>query len=313
MFPKNCAEDEHGESYLGNEGQGILGSAVFSGGELTIGPDNSIRENTSHGIDILWGQMDSTIEIHHNFLNDNDPVACGCGIKLGSGGVYGAIVSDNIITNHHEGIHLDENSQKNTVQYNEIKDNDHGVWVEGDDNEIWGNDILNNKMLNSGIHFTSSATGNKSYCNNIVGNSFCGVCNENPDEEADATYNWWGCSGGPGAAGCDTVSGRVAYAPWLTAPGPDGDLDLLTCRGELERGTDPNNPDTDGGGVKDGVEVARGTDPLNPADDAPPSPIGVGGEAYPVNKLAILAPWIALAVAIIAGATIVARRRRTQG
>lgn len=42
-------------------------------------------------------------------------------------------------------------------------------------------------------------------------------------------------------------------------------------------------------------------------------PRGVGGEAYPVNKLAILTPWIALAAAIIAGATIVMRRRGAEG
>ncbi|MCD6567706.1 MAG: PKD domain-containing protein [Dehalococcoidia bacterium] len=39
---------------------------------------------------------------------------------------------------------------------------------------------------------------------------------------------------------------------------------------------------------------------------------GVGGTAYPPNKPAILAPWIALGVAIIAGATIFARRRRAE-
>ena len=39
-------------------------------------------------------------------------------------------------------------------------------------------------------------------------------------------------------------------------------------------------------------------------------PPAVGGEAFPPNKLAILAPSIALAIAIIAGATILIRRRR---
>ncbi len=308
-------EDEHGESYLGNEGQGILVISVFSGAELTIGPDNSIKENTGHGIDIFWGQADSSIEIHHNFLNDNDPLECGCGIKLGSGGVYGALVSDNIVTKHHEGIHLDENSEKNIVQYNEISGNDHGVWVEGNDNEIWANDIVNNEMLDSGIHLTSTASGTIAHCNYIMGNGLCGVCNENPTEEADATYNWWGCSGGPGAAGCDPVCGKVAYAPWLTAPGPDGDDDGLTCREELGHGTDPNNPDTDGDGFSDGTEVAHVTDPLNPASHPPiPGPgVAVGGEAHPINRIAVLAPWIALATAIIAGATITWRRRRTQG
>lgn len=38
----------------------------------------------------------------------------------------------------------------------------------------------------------------------------------------------------------------------------------------------------------------------------------VGGTAYPINKLAILVPWIALAAAITAGATIFVRRRRAQ-
>ena len=47
---------------------------------------------------------------------------------------------------------------------------------------------------------------------------------------------------------------------------PVGDgLDNL---GEQTAGTDPNNPDSDGGGCTDGEEVLiDGTDPLNPADD----------------------------------------------
>ena len=40
--------------------------------------------------------------------------------------------------------------------------------------------------------------------------------------------------------------------------------------------------------------------------------VGVGGEAYPVNKLAILAPWVAFGAAILAGASVLLRRRRTQ-
>jgi hypothetical protein len=43
-----------------------------------------------------------------------------------------------------------------------------------------------------------------------------------------------------------------------------------------------------------------------------PPPTGVGGTAYPPNKLLVLVPWIALGLAIIAGATIFMRRRRAQ-
>jgi hypothetical protein len=38
----------------------------------------------------------------------------------------------------------------------------------------------------------------------------------------------------------------------------------------------------------------------------------VGGTAYPINKLIILLPWMALAAAVIAGIVILARRRRAQ-
>ncbi len=49
----------------------------------------------------------------------------------------------------------------------------------------------------------------------------------------------------------------------------DTDGDSLTDDDETGiYGTDPNNPDTDGGGARDGTEVAAGTDPLDPADDA---------------------------------------------
>jgi len=52
----------------------------------------------------------------------------------------------------------------------------------------------------------------------------------------------------------------------------------------------------------------------NPSDECPPiAPrVPVGGEAYPESKASVLAPWIAIGVAIIAGATIFVRRRGAQ-
>jgi len=47
-----------------------------------------------------------------------------------------------------------------------------------------------------------------------------------------------------------------------------------------------------------------------PSEEEPP--VEVGGEVYPMDKLAILAPWIALAAVIIAGAIVVMRQRITQ-
>jgi len=43
-----------------------------------------------------------------------------------------------------------------------------------------------------------------------------------------------------------------------------------------------------------------------------PPPVEVGGEVYPLNKVSVLAPWIALSAAIIAGAIIAIKRRRAR-
>jgi len=59
--------------------------------------------------------------------------------------------------------------------------------------------------------------------------------------------------------------------------------------------------------VTDSAEVSdTDRDPVTISVAAP----GVGGTPYPPDKLAILAPWIALGLAIIAGAVIIFRRRR---
>jgi hypothetical protein len=46
----------------------------------------------------------------------------------------------------------------------------------------------------------------------------------------------------------------------------DFDNDGLTNKQEVELGTDINNPDTDGDGILDGIEVEHGQNPLDPAD-----------------------------------------------
>jgi parallel beta-helix repeat protein len=268
-------KDDQGGTYLGNRGDGVYIDRVYPGAVLTIGPDNSIKENTDDGIEIFNAQPAgaATVTVHHNTIDDNG----SDGIELGTPlEVDGATISHNTITNHDKGIHMTGPSDQNIISDNEIRDNDHGIWVEGDDNQILRNDILNNKGLGSGIHLTSTAEGNIINCNNIEGNLPYGVHNENVEEVVDATNNWWGDKSGPSGAGPgsgDAVSENVTYAPWLPT-------EFQYC------------------------PECGGTPPIGPP---------VGGEAYPVNKLGILAPWIALIVASIAGATITWRRRSAQG
>ena len=251
--------DRYGTSYPGNNGAGIVVVDVLLGAELTIGPDNSIKDNLGDGIEIQWGELDSSIKIHRNTIDNNDwngvQLGTPCGLdgvivhdivgNNGSNGVErllmcsevdGATITHNTISNNNLGIYLAGPSDQNIVSDNEIRDNIDGIVVEGNENQILRNDILNNYgNEESGIHLVSydgyPVYGNIIRCNNIVGNLPYGVSyehgmtvveplgdglyNQDGGQAIDATGNWWGCIEGPGAAGCDLVSGNVLYDPWL--------------------------------------------------------------------------------------------------
>jgi hypothetical protein len=55
------------------------------------------------------------------------------------------------------------------------------------------------------------------HLNNFEGKEV-GVANLNAGGTVNATENWWGCAGGPGAKGCSTITGgaTVVSTPWLT-------------------------------------------------------------------------------------------------
>ncbi|NNG26026.1 MAG: OmpA family protein [Ignavibacteriaceae bacterium] len=83
-------------------------------------------------------------------------------------------------------------------------------------------------------------------------NGYTNIDDPSTDQNYDGYYN--------AAIGLTFVSG---YG------GSDNDKDGLIKRVELEIGTDPDNPDTDGDGLKDGEEVnTYKTDPLNGDSDA---------------------------------------------
>lgn len=49
--------------------------------------------------------------------------------------------------------------------------------------------------------------------NRLVGNAGGGIKNDLDGVTVEAPDNWWGCNGGPGTAGCDSVSGNVDASP----------------------------------------------------------------------------------------------------
>lgn len=76
----------------------------------------------------------------------------------------------------------------------------------------------------------------------------------------DARQNWWGCNGGPGTAGCGTVSGPVTFDPWLVleavAPRSATLGSSVAVRARLTRNSDGFDQASTGRTIPDGAPVA---------------------------------------------------------
>jgi hypothetical protein len=115
--------------------------------------------------------------------------------------------------------------------------------------------------------------------NRIVGNSD-GAVATSAAVTTTAENNWWGCNGGPGAVGCDPVSGLVDADPWLVlALGANPGSVLATESSALTATLTGNSDgaDTSGlGTVPDGIPVAFGA---SPGTVAPPGSMTASGLA----------------------------------
>jgi hypothetical protein len=78
----------------------------------------------------------------------------------------------------------------------------------------------------------------------------------------------------------DATAGSMPYTVTASTLYEDADADGLDADQEIQFGTSDNNPDTDGDGLSDYVEVmVLGTDPLNPDSDGDGYPDGVEVES----------------------------------
>lgn len=69
-----------------------------------------------------------------------------------------------------------------------------------------------------------------------------------------------------------TNTTNTTNVPTVNDPTGDPDGDALTNQEEARYGTDPNNPDSDGDGFKDGAEVEKGFNPLGAGKLQNPQP-----------------------------------------
>lgn len=218
--------DDHERSYGGNAGSGVYINEVNDPAVVTIA-DNTISENTGDGIDIdrIYDKH-TTVSIQDNTITKNED-----GIDIHQANRYALVaIVQNTISYQEHGIRLGSSADGIDIVCNIITENEHGIWVKGDWNNITRNEITNNVGASgvTGIHLTSSAENNQIHNNNITGNSAqisAGVYSYGVYKEGgtpvDATNNYWGAADGPSGSGPgsgDSVNDLVTYDPFLTEP-----------------------------------------------------------------------------------------------
>jgi len=198
--------------------------------------------------------------------------------------------------NYYDGIYLDESSSSssnNTLTNNTANSNDSdGICLdESSSNTITNNNANSNDWY--GIYLMWFSSHNTIYLNNFVNNVFnavslSGTTNTwNSTEEITYTYK-----------GSNHTGHLGNY--WDDYTGSDIDGDGI--------GETPYTIDSDA----DSYPLVEPFENYEPP--APPPPPPVGGTIYPMNKLTILAPWIALAVLLAGSLTwLTLRRRRAHG
>ena len=196
----------------------------------------------THAYGVWHNTVSSNLSRHNGFGGPGG----GAGVGVFAAGpwqvaIYNTVINNRLIDNSHPGVSVhthafltfpghppNPNANDNAIIGNYISGNgpddsvgttaSTGIGVLGA-TPITGLVISGNVIEDESIDVAfKSASAMQLHLNNLSGNGI-GVQNLNAAGTVDATENWWGCSGGPAANGCSTVSGpNVTWIPWLTTP-----------------------------------------------------------------------------------------------
>ena len=219
---------------------------------LIIG--NEVRDNVldcgitmaSHGPYLLapgsdhYGVVHNTIASNRSIGNGTQGGGAGVGLfsdGSGPGLMSGNVVINNVIKNSGiPGVAMHSHAPGDTFADNVIAGNQFsGNGADSGDtatpgptginvNSGFGGSLISGMVIAQNTFdkeaydlFINTPAQVDAHLNSFTGHNTVGVDNSSGNA-VNATENWWGCFGGPGAGGCSTVQGPVLFNPWLLSP-----------------------------------------------------------------------------------------------
>lgn len=271
--------------------------------------DNTITGNAAFGI---YNLQSSSPIITNNVIT-----------SFSNRGIFNSINSspmiiNNIISGNGYGI-SNYSSSSPTITNNPITRN----FVNGIDNDydcsptITNNTITRNfeNGIDNGVNSSPTITNNI-----ITSNSIMGIYADTSSSPTIDYNDVW--TNATNYSGCIAGANDISEDPLFVNPGAD-DFHLQVVSPCIDTGSNiaPSIPSIDFEGdprILDGngdslAKVDMGADEFVPQPGPGPSPgPEVGGAVYPANKIAVLLPWIGLALAFVIGTAVLLGSRRAQ-
>jgi len=297
------SNDWNGISLSSSSNNDLINNTVNWNGwgvQLSSSNYNLLRNNIAEWSDYFGIHLGSS---SNNDLINNTASNNYWGIELDQHSSSNNLINNTVNSNNDYGIHLGSSSGNNYLSNNAVNENLKGLYLSHSDYNTFTNNNASNNWRGIYLYYSdyntftkNNASNNTGYGiylddskNNIVYNNYFHNLNNARDNQA----NTWSTTNttGPNIIGGPYIGGNY----WSDYTGNDTNGDGF--------GETPYN--ITGDSNKDYL-------PLIPPPPPPPPP-PVGGTIYPMNKLAILAPWIALAVLLAGGLSwLTLRRRRAQ-
>ena len=184
-----------GNSVVDTEYAGIVLTGTSQGDQQhNLVAGNTIADIPEQGIQVAFGTDDR--------VSGNDISDAGLGSTTGNGKTLVAVFPSyaTAVSGRNSAISLYNTNQTDiAVVGNAVAHSYEGIGV--------GQANLTLGSLGSGITLAE----------NEITSDGTGVANNASSGTLAASYNYWGCSGGPGTAGCTDATGSVDHTPWLAS------------------------------------------------------------------------------------------------